>query len=220
MPFDGPAADGPVKVAFTRNTFEFELAPAVETALLSARDALADAGYQVEEVEPPLLRESANDGFSCLFGEVKALMGNDIRKLGSKTLNDLFDRYFTQFKPYEGDDLLKGMARRSHYIREWLVFMQDYPLVLTPFMPTPTYKWDRDTEGDEGLMEVLGASIYSVSMNYMGLPAGNIPASYNDGLPIGVQIVGRRFREDMILDACEAVEQRIGVMAEKLFERG
>ena len=57
-------------------------------------------------------------------------------------------------------------------------------------------------------------------MNFLGLPAGIVPADYNDGLPVGVQIVGRRFREDLILDACEAVEQRVGVMAERLFERG
>jgi amidase len=56
-------------------------------------------------------------------------------------------------------------------------------------------------------------------MNYMGLPAGNVPASYNDGLPVGVQLVGRRFREDLILDACEAIETRVGVMAQRLFAR-
>jgi len=67
---------------------------------------------------------------------------------------------------------------------------------------------------------MLGAAIYVGAMNFLGLPAGNIAAHYNDGLPVGVQIVGRRFREDMILDACEAIEQRVGVMAHRLFERG
>ena len=71
----------------------------------------------------------------------------------------------------------------------------------------------------EGVREVLGSAIWSYSMNFMGLPAGNVPAHFADGLPIGVQIVGRRFREDMILDACEAVERKAGVMAERLFSR-
>ena len=159
------------------------------------------------------------DGMRCLFGEVKVMMEPDVRKHGSSTINQLFDQYFDYFQPYEGDDLLKGFAKRSHYIREWLLFMEKYPLVLTPFLPSPTYEWDRDAQGPEGVREVLGAGVYSFSMNFMGLPAGNIPANYNDGLPVGVQIVGRRFREDMILDACEAIEQRVGVMAEKLFAR-
>ena len=219
MPFEGPAVDGPIKVAFTRNMFEFDLHPAVEKALGTARDALADAGYAVTEIDPPLLRETAREANSCLFGEMKALLGDDIRKYGSASVNGIFDSYFEYFKPHEGQDLLLGLARRAHYAREWMVFLQDYPLVLTPFLPQPTYANDRDTEGLQGVIDVLGAGIYSYSMNFLGLPAGNIPANLNDGLPVGVQIVGRRFREDMILDACEAVEQRVGVMAETLFAR-
>ena len=64
---------------------------------------------------------------------------------------------------------------------------------------------------------MLGAALYSYSMNFMGLPAAVVPADENGGQPVGVQIVGRRFREDMILDAAEAVERAVGVMAERLW---
>ena len=111
------------------------------------------------------------------------------------------------------------MGRRARYTRAWLLFLQDYPLFLSPFLPAPTYAWDRDEQGPAGVQEVIGSGIYSATMNYMGLPAGNISANLNDGLPVGVQIVGRRFREDLILDACEAIEQRVGVMAKHLFAR-
>ena len=40
-----------------------------------------------------------------------------------------------------------------------------------------------------------------------------------DGLPAGVQILGRRFREDLILDAMAVVEARVGVMAKTLWAR-
>ena len=219
VPFENTPTARPIRVAFTRNTFEFALHPAVEKALETARDALCDAGYDVYEIEPPLLREVAEEAGRCLFGEVRALLGDDIDKYGSETLKAIFAEYFAYFQPYEGEELLRGMARRNHYCREWSLFLQHYPLVLTPFLPHPTYKWDRDTEGAEGVREVLGAGIYSYSMNFLGLPAGNVSANYNDGLPVGVQIVGQRFREDMILDACEAIEQRVGVMAERLFAR-
>jgi amidase len=54
-------------------------------------------------------------------------------------------------------------------------------------------------------------------MNLMGLPAACVPANFHDGLPIGVQVVGRHFREDQILDAAEAIEQKAGVMAHRLW---
>ncbi len=220
MPFEGPAIDGPVRVAFTKNMFEFDLHPAVDSALNAAREALVDAGYDVVECDPPLVREIAREAGRCLFGEFDALVRSDIRKYGSETINSIFDDYNAYFGKYEGTDFLQGLARRTHYAREWSLFLQDYPLVLTPFLPHPTYASARDTEGVEGVIEVLGSSVYGYSMNFLGLPAGNVPANYNDGLPVGIQIVGRRFREDMILDACEAVEQRVGLMAERLFERG
>lgn len=219
MPFDSPPQDGKPRVAFTRNTYEFDLHPAVETALNAASDSLKDAGYEIVEADMPDLRACASDGIRSLFGEVKALMEPDIRKYGSNTLHKIFDDYYAMFDPFEGKDLLLAMARRNHYHRQFNLFFQDYPLVLTPFLPAPTYQWDRDAQGPDGVREVLGAGMYSIAFNYTGLPAGNIPANYNDGLPVGVQIVGPRFSEDRILDACEAIESRVGIMADRLFAR-
>jgi amidase len=219
MPFDGPREQQP-KVAFTKNTFEFELHPAVSTALDNAREALTKAGYQVEDVEPPLLRETAEHAVRCLFGETKLLMGPDIAKHGSTTVNAVFEEYYRQFPPFEGEELVRAMAQRNRFIRAWTVFLDDYPLVLTPFLPAPPFEWNRDEQGAEGVREVLGAAVYSYSMNLMGLPAACVPAHFDEGLPIGVQIVGRRFREDQILDAAEVVEQSAGVMAQRLWQAG
>ncbi|MVA99624.1 amidase [Nitratireductor sp. CAU 1489] len=220
MPFEGPVEQGPLRVAVTRDTFEFDLHPAVEEAIMKAADCLADAGYEIVEIDPPLVRECGEIGYRALMGEVHALMGSDIDKYGSDTIKRIFEDYFSLFAPFEGTELLAAMAKRAHFTREWLVFMQDYPLVLTPFLTGPVFGWNRDAEGVDGAMEVLGKAHYSFAMNFMGLPAGNIAAGFHDGLPIGVQIVGRRFREDMVLDACEAVEAGVGVMAHKLFARG
>jgi len=171
---------------------------------------------------------SANEGLAWGFfsricddvqAEAKALMDGDVRKYGSKTVVAIFDEYYRYFQPFEGLDFLKAMADRNRFIRAWTTFMADYPLVLTPFLPAPIFTWNRDEQGAEGVREVLGSALYSYAMNFMGLPAAVVPANENDGQPVGVQIVGRRFREDMILDAAEAVERSVGVMAERLWRR-
>lgn len=148
------------------------------------------------------------------------MMDADVRKYGSPAINKVFDNYYELFPPYKGEELLKAMAKRSYYVRQWNLFLQDYPLVLCPFMPATTWAWDHDLQGIEGARDLLEAGIYSVSLNFLGLPAGVVTGNYNDGLPTGIQVVGRRFREDMILEACEEIEQRVGIMAHKLFERG
>jgi len=61
--------------------------------------------------------------------------------------------------------------------------------------------------------------LYSFGVNYLGLPAGVVPVGFVEELPAGVQIVGRRFREDLILDAMAVVEAQVGVMARTLWAR-
>lgn len=218
--FYGPSEPGPIKVAFTKEMYDYDLHPSVNKALDNAADALADAGYEVVEQEAPMLAECAREANACLFGEAIELLGDAIEEHGSDTIQSIFRNYAELFEPYYGKDRTLAMARRATYVRAWTEFLAEYPLVLTPFLPNPPFRWNRDEEGLEGVREVLGSAIWSYSMNFMGLPAGNVPAHFADGLPIGVQIVGRRFREDMILDACEAVEAKAGIMAERLFSRG
>lgn len=220
MPWDGPAVEGPIKVGFTQESYGFEIHPAIRKALETAREALCDAGYVVEEIETPDVLEIGKEAMRTLFGEANLLTGDVMRNKGSAAFKTYLDHCLEIASPYESEALVQAYARRASSVRAWLALLQDYPLVLTPFMLQPTYAHARDYEGREGAQEVMFRGFYSFSMNFMGLPAGNVSANYNDGLPVGVQIVGRRFREDMILDACEAIEQRVGVMAKRLFERG
>ena len=60
-------------------------------------------------------------------------------------------------------------------------------------------------------------------MNFLGLPAGCLPTRLAElpkgPQPINVQIVGRRWREDLIVDACVAIEARVGRMCDALWTR-
>ncbi len=223
LPWRGAPPEAPIRVGFTKETFEFDLHPDVSRALDIARDALVDAGYDVVEVEAPHLREAALTGYRALMGEMQALMGEDLRKYGSPTLNAIFDEYYAQFPPFEGADLLRAMAERSRFARAWSLFLEDYPLVLTPFLPQPFFRPDRDAEGAEGVREVLGSALWSYSMNFLGLPAVCVPARLaerSDGpVPINVQIVARRWREDLAIDAAAAIEARVGRLCDSLWAR-
>lgn len=223
VPWRGAAIDGPIRVGFTSDTYGFDLHPEVSAALDAARDALVDAGYIVDEITPPCMPEVAAEGYRALLTEVRQLMTPDINTHGSETIQAIFAEYFRQFTPFDKLEYLQIIARRTHYTREWARMQQDYPLMLTPFLPQPFFAPGRDTEGAEGVHEVLGAALWSYSMNYMGLPAGNLPARLADlpqgPVPIGVQIVGRRWREDLVVDAMCAIEDRLGALAPQLWHR-
>ncbi len=223
IPWRGEALEGPIKVAFTKNTHGYDLHPEVEAALDFARDALSDAGYQVEEVEPPNVFDAGRTGYRALMGEIYALMKHDVDAAGSQTVRDIFAVYFQEFPPFAGDELLQMMAKRTFYAREWSLFMEEYPLAVSPFLPQPFFKPDRDTEGAAGVHEVLGCAVYSYAMNFLGLPAASVPARLAElpkgPQPINIQIAARRWREDLAVDACAAIEARAGRMCLPLWEK-
>lgn len=223
LPWHGQPLEGPIKVGFSKETYEFPLHPEVSAALDTARAALADAGYSVEEINPPELRAAGRDGYRAITSEVQAMIGGDIRRMGSETINRIFEQNNRSFPQYSQDELLQAMARRSHYARQWSLLLEDYPLVLSPFLPHPFFAPGRDTEGEEGFAEVLGSALWSYSMNFMGLPAACVPARLSDlpkgPQPVSVQIVARRWREDLAVDACAAIESRVGRMCDVLWQK-
>jgi amidase len=219
VPFDGPAIDPPIKVALVRATNGYAIDPAITAALERSATYLEQAGYRIEEVDPPLLAEAARDALPCLFGESKIMLGGDIQKYGSATIRRMFDEYFEVLGSYEPLELIHAMGRRSRYTRAWNVFMQDYPLLLTPFMMRPTYEWDEDARGKEIAADIFHASVYSWTINFLGLPAAIAPAGLHNGLPVSVQIIGQRYREDLCIDAAEVLERASGVQVYELWRR-
>jgi amidase len=219
VPFRGDAPPTPIRVAFTRNAHGYPMRPEIDRALSRAAKWLADAGYAVEEVEPPPITEPARAWFSVAIAEMKALLFPMGRQYGSQTVQAIFG-YYEQMEPaLDLAGYMAGIAERTRMTRAWSVFLDTYPLVLTPFLMRPTFPWDYDARGFEQTKELFDAGIYSHGTNYLGLPAGVVPTGLVEGLPAGVQIVGRRFREDLILDAMEVVERQVGVMAKALWNR-
>jgi amidase len=215
--------ENPVRVAFCKDVPGFEVHPEVKKALHIAAESLIEAGYQVEEKTIPFLEETGTVGFRALMGEVSIMMGKDIEKDGSETIQKIFKEYFDYFPPFEGDELIKMMAQRTYYARKWSLFLNDYPLILSPFLPKPFFSPGRDTEGSVGVKEVLGSALWSYSMNFIGQPAGNIPthiaSSGAISQPINVQLIGQRWREDLIVDAMSAIESHVGTFQNQLWEK-
>ena len=115
---------------------------------------------------------------------------------------------------------MKAIAARSGHIRAWMTFLEQYPLVLTPTSVRKTPEVNADLGGDQRVKELFWNDLRFISLiNVLGLPAVVVPVGLHEGLPVGVQIVGSRYREDLCLDAAEAIERKVGILTRQLWER-
>ena len=218
-PFDGEPLRAPIRVAFTKNSHGYPIHPDITRALERVAGWLAGAGYAVEEVEPPPVTEPARAWFQVAVAEMKTMLFPLARQHGSQTIQTIFGWYERMTTLVDPAGYMLGVAERTRMTRAWSVFLDQYPLVLTPFLMRPTYSWNYDAESFENTKDLFDAAIYSYGINYLGLPAGVLPTGLVEGLPSGIQIVGRRFREDTILDAMTVVEGHVGVLARTLWGR-
>ena len=219
VPFDGEPLPRPIRVAFTRNAHGYPIHPDIVRGLERVAGWLAGAGYAVEEVEPPPVIEPARAWFTVGIAEMKVMLYPLARQHGSRTIQAIFEWYERMANPVDAEGYMRGVADRTRMTRQWSLFLDQHPLVLTPFLMRPTFPWNYDAEGFAQTKDLFDAAVYSFGINYLGLPAGVVPIGLVDGLPAGVQIVGRRFREDLILDAMEVVEGQTGVLTRTLWAR-
>jgi len=219
-PLEGGYAQRPIRVAVTKTPAGVPCHPGVSEAIDQAAKILAGAGYEVEAIDPPHVAELAELWRRVIFTDSKVLMGDDVRRKGSPDINQVFDGYVAASKAYDLAGYVRALAERTRLLRAWSVFMEDVPLVLAPVSQLPPFPQLEDLKGNARLKNMLDEQSMLYGVNLLGLPAAAVPTGLHDGVPIGVQIIAPRFREDLCLDAAQAIENAVGVLAFRLFERG
>ena len=219
VPFEGWPKEKPVRVGVAKETYGHPIHPDIATSIDHAAGFLSDAGYAVEPVTIPPVDDAAQCWFRYLGHELKVFLMPLARQHGSRTIQQIFEWYFEMGEVGDAEDYRTGIKERTAMTREWNVFLEHCPLVLSPFYLQPTPDWDCDSQSLEGAKEAFNAAIYSTGINWVSLPAGVVPIGMVEDRPAGVQLIGRRFREDLILDAMEAIEKRVGVLTRELWAR-
>jgi len=216
---EGSRLPGPIRVAVTTSPAGVPCHPAVAAAIDAAAGHLSDAGYAVEAVDPPLVEEIAAAWRTLVFTDTRIASEAAIREHGSADINRVYDGFKASAPVMDMEAYIRALADRTRLLRAWSLFMEDFPLVLAPVSQVPPFPQGEDLLGEARLVRMLDEQSMLYGVNLLGLPASAVPTGLHDGVPLGVQIVGRRFREDMCLDAAQAIEDRVGVLAHRLWEQ-
>ena len=147
------------------------------------------------------------------------MMDDMIRRYASAEMLQVVDAYYRMADSFGFEQYMRGFAERSAYLRQWTLFLATYPLVLTPATLQPAFAVNQDLQGSQQVRDFFASGIYISSMNLLGLPAAIVPVALHGNVPVGVQLIGRRYREDTCLDAAQAIENAAGVFAAQLWRR-
>ena len=165
-----------------------------------------DLGCTVEEAHPGF--EDPYDAFLAQLANDTDLVG--MRKLAEE-LGDKMSPHLVEFlqEEWTAEDLTNAvMTRKGVYNKMWR-FMRDYDLLLTPTLLVPAF--EPGIQGpeviDEREVDIFYWLSFTFPINMTGQPASSVPAGFTqDGLPVGMQIVGRHLDDPLVLRASAAFE--------------
>ena len=96
---------------------------------------------------------------------------------------------------------LKAQRVRTLIRREFEQALTDHDVLVTPTSPSVAFRLGEKTSDP---LAMYLSDLFTIPMNIAGLPALSIPCGFSEGLPVGLQLIGRPFEEGTLLRAANA----------------
>ncbi|MEU5047971.1 amidase [Streptomyces griseorubiginosus] len=212
VPLYGEPLSGPVKVAVVADPGGHGVHCTVRGAIETAAGVLRDAGYQVQEVHDVPRLDEALEAYGRITVTEFAPTWPVVRRLLGEGGDRYIEMAMEQTPPANADEFMKLMGTWLNIRRSWAEFLDEYPLLLGPVFTEPPVEPGLESRDRAGRDRVALAMRLCTVTSFVGVPGVAVPTGVTNGLPSGVQIVGRAFREDLCLAAAQAIEDRLGVL--------
>jgi Asp-tRNA(Asn)/Glu-tRNA(Gln) amidotransferase A subunit family amidase len=199
-----------LRIAWSRDLGHVVVDPVVQEATEDATRLFSKMGCKVEEASPdfPLM----HDAYQLLFAaDCAAAIGTQLDEWKDRLDPGLVKLTEIGLKASAVDYV--RAVNRCHVLWERLQpFFAKYDLLLTPTLPLPPFpvgmNWPKEVIGQK--VHPLNYLGFTYPFNLTGQPAASLPCAWTaDGLPIGLQIVGRPFEDLTVLKAAAAFEETL-----------
>lgn len=144
------------------------------------------------------LRKDEDQDWHTTYSEIRA------EGFGSEVKRRILLGTYALSAGYYGRYYLKALKVRTLIKDDFLRAFKDVDLIAGPTMPIPAF---RIGERINDPLSLYLADVFTVPINLAGVPAISLPCGFAGNLPIGLQLIGRHFQEDLLLRAANAFEE-------------
>jgi len=206
LPLERSGGANALRIARVPDAALGTVSPQVSDGVDRAVRFLEAAGSIVEEAVPPRLQEATEIWGRIFMWDFKLVWDGLAPLLSTGTRNSM-DALFELYPGVDAMAHMESFRRRLSFARDWAEFQLRYPLILGPVSAKPPFPVGTDVTVD-GLRSVVDSMRLVVSANLAGLPAMVVPVGVHTSLPQAVQIIGRRYGEDLCLRAAAIIEEQ------------
>jgi Asp-tRNA(Asn)/Glu-tRNA(Gln) amidotransferase A subunit family amidase len=183
-------------------------------AIQASAQHLKRAGFQVEPFRPTEL-ETARQLWWKFFGVAGGMILGPMLDGHEREISPIlseFTGWVREQPSHTGDTLLSTWLGRDEVRGKILNQMRQFPILLCPVAAIPAFKHRERSWTVEGkTVEYLDAWSYTEWFNLLGFPAAVVPMAQSpEGLPIGIQVVGRPWEEELVLRVAAQLEAQRG----------
>jgi amidase len=204
-PLQGPARTK--RAALCLRPDGLEIVPEVAAAVADAGKRLEAAGWIVEEIEnTPPLREAAELQTRLWLGDGYEAQLDAAEREGDPGALACLRGNRDKVRPFDAAAFSKTLVRRATLTREWQLFFESHAVLLMPVSGELPFPDGLDRRDDASFARVWRAQMPQIGIPFMGLPGLTVSTGLIGRIPVGVQIVSGRYREDLCLLAGEAIE--------------
>src|SRR3954452_18831627 len=203
-PLEGPAM--PRRAALCLQPDGLETVAEVKAAVSDAAKRLQRAGWAVEEIETPPLREAAELQTQLWLGDGYEAQLAAAEREGDPGALAWLRGNKAKVSPFDAAAFSKTLVRRATLTREWQLFFETYAVLLMPVSGELPFPDGLDQRDDDSFARVWRAQMPQIGIPFMGLPGLTVSTGLVGRVPVGVQVVSGRYREDLCLLAGEAIE--------------
>ena len=179
---------------------------AIVEALKTSATCLKEVGWKIVETSCPRLREPMELQLRLWTSEFQLDQGAAFETENDPDANFVYAQLKTLCEALPLADFMQILKDRVGLIREWERFFQQYPLLLCPVSAQLPFTDQLDVESPKAFRDILEAQLTQIGLPFLSVPAMTVTTGQADDLPVGVQLVAGRYREDILFEAASAIE--------------